>query len=170
MSRTPTYTLLEYKHLRGQAFSIIHGKNGLLATLSEDILVRIGKEPVVVNHARLTGDITTLFWRWFEDTTVTSTDPAKAINEIRRNSALPNSSGVTAFYDPIIGDDGDSLVPSGFGVNGVTTENGRSWIDSTILEQNYTFRANTDYLIRVTNNGTTTRNFEFSLDYHMLND
>lgn len=171
MSIRPTYTLLEYKHSLGQTFQYFYGKNGLGVGLSENILLRIGKKPVVVNELKVTGDITTLFWRWFENSVITSTDPAKEIFEIHRNSVIPNtSSGTTAFYNPVISDDGIPLIPAGVGINGLTTQNARSSIDRTLTRQSYTLRPDTDYLLRITNNGADIRNFEVEMNLFMLND
>lgn len=172
MSIRPTYTLLEYKHMLGQTFLFMYGKRDLAANTTENIVVIVGDKSIVVDELLLTGDLPTMSWRWFENTTLTSTSPGIVVPEISRNTESDyGPSGTTVYVNPTIDSPGVSILPNVVQVNGLVSQNGRSTIERPLIRQPYTLSKDTIYLLKVKNEDLGfSGHYELVMNIHMLND
>jgi len=156
-------TIREARWREGKRFIYLDNVVALAAGASEDILICVADQNIIIEGVSVEANVESLTWEPFVGTQFTE-GTGTELNAIPRNSAADSKAGAMLTKGATITNDGQSL--SGVPLNIVAQifRNNNYYLNEELISNDFVFMANTCYLIRLTNNSADPTDIQVSID------
>lgn len=155
-------TVKEDRWRRGKEFLFLMNFNGVLAGAEIDVLICVGDKPIIIENMGLEANVEKMLWQAFfgaEFTAGTGID----INAIARNASADTASLASVTVSPTVTSDGSSFTAQPLNLVSQIYRNNAYYLKQDLISSDFTFKENSCYLIRLTNNSDDTTDLQFTI-------
>lgn len=155
-------TIKEARWRNGKQFLFLMNINDLAVGADADVVICIGDKPVIIETINLEADAESLTWQAFGGTQITD-GTGTAINPIPRNGLAATKPNASVLGGPAITFDGQAFTNQPLNLIAQIFRNNNYYLDQDLISTDFSFAANTCYLIRLTNTSADPANIQFTI-------
>lgn len=155
-------TIQENRWRNGKRFLYLMNLDAVAAAGVKDVLICVGDKPVIIKNMGLEANVEQMTWQAFAGTQYNE-GTGTEIAPIPRNNLADTESLATVTLAPTITNPGQSFTAQPLKLAAQIFRNNNYYMDEDLVSSDFVFKANTCYLIRLTNTSTDPTDVQFTI-------